>query len=187
MKDRDLIGHLKSVKHYFLLDQGDFVVQFFDVCGDELCQNVNSVEPTRLESLLELALRTSVANSDPYKDNVRVELLPYDLIYQVRKLRGDYIKSWIKSLSQKLAIINEMEFNTTLIFQMSKILSIDTESESDFKGPANTTDLTGLEAFAFGYDVQWPISLILNRKSLACYQMLLRHLFYCKHVEKLIR
>ena len=152
VKDRDLIGHLKSVKHYFLLDQGDFVVQFFDVCGDELCQNVNSVEPTRLESLLELALRTSVANSDPYKDNVRVELLPYDLIYQ-----------------------------------MSKILSIDTESESDFKGPVNTTDLSGLEAFAFGYDVQWPISLILNRKSLACYQMLLRHLFYCKHVEKLIR
>ena len=151
VKDRDLIGHLKSVKHYFLLDQGDFVVQFFDVCGDELCQNVDSVEPTRLESLLELALRTSVANSDPYKDNVRVELLPYDLIYQ-----------------------------------MSKILSIDTESESEFKGPVNTTDLSGLEAFAFGYDVQWPISLVLNRKSLACYQMLLRHLFYCKHVEKLI-
>ena len=151
VKDRDLIGHLKSVKHYFLLDQGDFVVQFFDVCGEELCQNVDSVEPTRLESLLELALRTSVANSDPYKDNVRVELLPYDLIYQ-----------------------------------MSKILSIDTESESDFKGPVNTADLSGLEAFAFGYDVQWPISLILNRKSLACYQMLLRHLFYCKHVEKLI-
>ena len=41
------------------------------------------MEPTRLESLLELAIRTSVVNSDPYKDNVRVELLPYDLIYQV--------------------------------------------------------------------------------------------------------
>ena len=134
-----------------MLDQGDFVVQFFDVCGDELLQNVDAVEPSRLESLVELALRTSVANSDPYKDNVRVELLPYDLIHQ-----------------------------------MSKILSIDTESESEFKGPVNTADLSGLEAFAFGYDVQWPISLILNRKSLACYQMLFRHLFYCKHVEKLI-
>ena len=151
VKDRDLIGHLKSVKHYFLLDQGDFIVQFFDVCGDELLQNVDAVEPSRMESLVELALRTSVANSDPYKDNVRVELLPYDLIHQ-----------------------------------MSKILSIDTESESEFKGPVNTADLSGLEAFAFGYDVQWPISLILNRKSLACYQMLFRHLFYCKHVEKLI-
>ena len=100
---------------------------------------------------LELALRTSAAKEDPYHDNVRVELLPYDLI-----------------------------------FQMCKILSIDTESEMDFKRPVNQSELTGLEAFAFGYDVQWPISLILNRKSLACYQMLLRHLLYCKHVEKLL-
>jgi len=127
------------------------VVQFFDVCGDELTQAVDNVEPTRLESLLELAIRTSVVNSDPYKDNVRVELLPYDLIYQ-----------------------------------MNKILSIDTEAEGEFKGPVDTENLSGLEAFAFGYDVQWPISLVLNRKSLACYQMLLRHLFFCKHVEKLI-
>ena len=39
--------------------------------------------PTRLESLLELSARTSAANSDPYKDNLRVALLPYDLIFQV--------------------------------------------------------------------------------------------------------
>ncbi len=83
VKDKDLIGHLRSVKHYFLLDQGDFIVQFMDLCGDELCQSVDLVEPTRLESLLELALRTSAAKEDPYKDNVRVELLPYDLIFQV--------------------------------------------------------------------------------------------------------
>ena len=63
---------------------------------------------------------------------------------------------------------------------------IDTQYEAQFKKPSDTSDLTALEAFAFGYDVQWPISLVLNRKSLACYQMLLRHLLYCKHVEKLL-
>lgn len=176
VKDKDLIGHLRSVKHYFLLDLGDFVVQFFEVCGDELMQSVDHVEPTRLESLLELALRTSVANSDPYKDSVRVELLPYDLIFQVCR---PYLTSGC--IDEGRAII---EFRDR--FQMSKILSIDTEAESEFKGPADTADLTGLEAFAFGYDVQWPVSLVLNRKSLACYQMLLRHLLFCKHVEKLI-
>lgn len=25
--EKDLIGHLRSVKHYFLMDQGDFIVQ----------------------------------------------------------------------------------------------------------------------------------------------------------------
>ena len=73
-------------------------------------------------------------------------------------------------------------FQLLIVFQMFKILSIDTEEESDYKGTVNMSDLTTLEALAFGYDVQWPISLILNRKSLAMYQMLFRHLFNCKHV-----
>ena len=148
VKDRDLIGHLKSVKHYFLLDQGDFIVQFMDLCESELLQSVNRVEPARLESLLELALRTSAANMDPYKDNVRVELLPVDLL-----------------------------------FQMGRVVSINTNSENDFKTDYKN-ELSGLEAFAFGYDVQWPISLVLNRTAMTCYQMLLRQLFYAKHVER---
>ena len=69
---------------------------------------------------------------------------------------------------------------------MNKTMSIDTQFEANFKKPADTSEMTDLEAFAFGYDVQWPISLVLNRKSLACYQMLLRHLLYCKYVEKLL-
>lgn len=44
--------------------------------------------------------------------------------------------------------------------------------------------LTGLDAFVFNYDVKWPVSLILNRKAIACYQMLFRHLFYCKYIER---
>ena len=47
---------------------------------------------------------------------------------------------------------------------MCKILSIDTDAESEFRAPSNPDDLTGLEAFAFGYEVQWPVSLVLNRK-----------------------
>jgi gamma-tubulin complex component 2 len=54
---------------------------------------------------------------------------------------------------------------------MFKILSIETEEECEYKGTGNSSDLTTLEAMAFGYDVQWPISLILNRRSLAMYQV----------------
>ena len=70
---------------------------------------------------------------------------------------------------------------------MGRILSIATDCESEYKNLSNPDpDLTGLEAVAFGYDVPWPVSLVLNRKSLACYQMLLRHLLFCKHVERQI-
>ena len=44
--------------------------------------------------------------------------------------------------------------------------------------------LTGIEAFVFNYDVKWPVSLVINRKAIACYQMLFRHIFYCKHIER---
>jgi len=150
LDDRDLIGHLKSVKKYFLMEQGDFINQFLDLCEHELDQSVDGVEPARLESLLELAARTSSANYDQYKDNLSVALLPYDLE-----------------------------------FQMGKIMAIDTADELDFQS-CDTSLLCGLDAFAFGYHVEWPVSLVLNHKALAQYQMLFRHFFYCKHIERLL-
>lgn len=150
MDGADLMGRLRSVKHYFLLDQGDFIVQFMDMAEEELQKDIDDIMPTRLESLLELALRTSVVNSDKYKDDVRVELLPYDLLTQ-----------------------------------MFKILRISAEDQKEY-GDISNTLLTGLEAFAFDYEVKWPLSLVINRRVLACYQMLFRHLFYCKHVERLL-
>ena len=74
------------MKHYFLLDQGDFIVQFMDSCESELSKNIDDIVPTRLESLLELALRTSAANGDPYKDDMRTQLLPIDLMSQIFKI-----------------------------------------------------------------------------------------------------
>lgn len=59
-----------------------------DMCEGELDKNINDIVPHRLESLLELALRTSTANSDPYKDDMRAELLPFDLIHQMFKIHG---------------------------------------------------------------------------------------------------
>ena len=72
----------------------------------------------RLESLLELSTRTSAANSDQYKDNLRVALLPYDLSFQMGKI-------------QALNTVEEAEYQT-----------------------CDTSLLSGMDAFAFGYEVQ---------------------------------
>ncbi|OAD55185.1 Gamma-tubulin complex component 2 [Eufriesea mexicana] len=146
--ENDLMGRLRSVKNYFLLAQGDFVVQFMNLCETELNKNMYDIVIHRLASLLEVALRMSTADSDPYKDDLKPELLPYDLQ-----------------------------------FQMFRILSIQTREEKEYCFQTDKT-LTGLEAFVFNYDVKWPVSLILNRKAIACYQMLFRHLFYCKYIER---
>lgn len=57
---------------------------------------------------------------------------------------------------------------------------------SDYWSMNERRNLTLIESLSFSYEVRWPLSLILNRKSLACYQMIFRHLFYCKHVERMI-
>ncbi|KAK3585541.1 hypothetical protein CHS0354_022952 [Potamilus streckersoni] len=149
MEEKDLMARIKSVKHYFLLDKGDFIVQFMDMTEEEMKEGIENIVVNRLESLLELALRTSTANIDPYKDDLRVNLLPYDLI--------------------------------TMMF---KILSIETNMEKDYRIDPTDLNLTGLESFSFDYVVKWPVSLVLNRKALTRYQMLFRHLFYTKHVER---
>jgi gamma-tubulin complex component 2 len=57
---------------------------------------------------------------------------------------------------------------------------------SEYRLPSDKLHLLGLESFSFGYEVKWPVSLVLNRRAIACYQMIFRHLFYCKHVERLL-
>ena len=42
----------RSGKHYYLMDQGDFIVQFMDLCEPELQKNISDILPTKLENLL---------------------------------------------------------------------------------------------------------------------------------------
>ncbi|BES93382.1 Spc97 / Spc98 family [Nesidiocoris tenuis] len=46
--------------------------------------------------------------------------------------------------------------------------------------------LTGYESFALGMKCDWPLSLVFNTKVQSVYQMLFRHLFYCKYVERVL-
>ncbi|KAG5196152.1 hypothetical protein R6Z07M_018064 [Ovis aries] len=150
MEEKELVAHLRSIKRYFLMGQGDFFVHFMDLTEEELKKPVDDITPTRLEALLELALRMSTANTDPFKDDLKIDLMPHDLITQ-----------------------------------LLRVLAIETKQEKAMVH-ADPTELTlsGLEAFSFDYVVKWPLSLIINRKALTRYQMLFRHVFYCKHVER---
>jgi hypothetical protein len=94
------------------MEQGDFICQFLDLCELELSQPVDCVEPARLEILLEMDARTSRAYSDQYKDNLCVGLLPYNLKFQV------------------ILIGLKIEYELVL-FQMGKILAIDTAEEGE--------------------------------------------------------
>lgn len=44
--------------------------------------------------------------------------------------------------------------------------------------------LLGYECLSLDYQVKWPLSLILSRRCLTRYQLIFRHLFSCKYVER---
>lgn len=46
--------------------------------------------------------------------------------------------------------------------------------------------IQGVEAFTLDFQVQFPLSLVLNKKILTKYQLIFRHLFQCKYVERLL-
>lgn len=148
MDDYDLMGHLLSVKRYFLLQQGDFIVQYLDACEQELSKGVDDVMPIRLENLLELTLRMSSAKFDKYQDNLSTSLMPFDIVTQMTKINK----------------------------------STGSESDGEYDLP-DTSNLSGIECFAFDYKTSWPISIILHQLTISKYQIIFRQLFYCKYVE----
>ena len=75
-----LIKRLESIKHFFFLDRGDFFLHFVEGSEDILEQTTSTITIEKLESYLEMAIRTSTANTDPFKEDVSCFLNTYGLI-----------------------------------------------------------------------------------------------------------
>ncbi|XP_073151359.1 gamma-tubulin complex component 2-like isoform X1 [Henckelia pumila] len=146
----DLMGKLRSIKHYLLLDQGDFLVHFMDIAREELMKKPDDISTEKLQSLLDLALRSTAAVADSYHE---------DLTCCVETT----------TLWKRLSVLADL--------QMNQIVS----SHGDLEEPVN---ITGLETFALGFKVCWPLSLVISRKALTKYQLIFRFLFHCKHVNR---
>lgn len=86
LESHDLLPRLKSLKHYFLLDRGDFFVEFMDIAKSELADPVTKLSVSRLETLLQLAIASSSCLNDPYRDDLGCVLSPVDLITQMEMI-----------------------------------------------------------------------------------------------------
>jgi gamma-tubulin complex component 2 len=140
--------------------QGDFLVHFMDTARDELAKRPSAMSMEKLQSLLELALRTSVAASDPYHEDLTCNIERSNLLTQ------------LQNISQNGA--GPAHYNSQ---------RTDSTDASSLQGMASGS-ITGLETFTLDYKVRWPLSLVISRKALTKYQLIFRHLFHCKHVER---
>lgn len=148
MDEHSLLEQLRSLKHYFLLDQGDFLVHFMDISEEELLKPAKRISTTRLQSLLELALRTSSAAADPFHEQ---------LTCMLEKLTATQL--------------------------LVKVFSSQSQAGAE-EWDEEHADSSGVEMFTLDYRITWPLSLIISRRSLTRYQLLFRHLFHCKYIER---
>ncbi|KAH6757482.1 Spc97 / Spc98 family of spindle pole body component [Perilla frutescens var. hirtella] len=93
----DLMGKLRSIKHYLLLDQGDFLVHFMDIAREELMKKPDEISVEKLQSLLDLALRSTAAVADPYHEDLTCCVEKTTLLKRLSELKDLQINQIISS------------------------------------------------------------------------------------------
>jgi gamma-tubulin complex component 2 len=154
--EKQLLHRLSSIKRFFLLQQGDWLVHFLDLADEELIKPASQASKTRIESMLSLALVTA-APADQERENVSCSLMSssaLDEVLYVISIDGSERAS--QSRHQHVS-----------------------SSTSSLSG-ASRGGLTGHDAFSLTYTVDWPLNIVFSRKTMTKYRWLFRHLFLYK-------
>lgn len=69
-EEGDLKSRLSSIKMYFLLARGDFLVHFLDTAEDELAKDAKEIRASKMQSLLDLAIKSSSSARDELGDTL---------------------------------------------------------------------------------------------------------------------
>ncbi|KFH71890.1 hypothetical protein MVEG_02184 [Podila verticillata NRRL 6337] len=214
LKERQLLGRLRSMKRYFFLDQSDYFTHFLDLASVELKQPSREVSLTKLQSLMDLVLRnpSSVTVSDIFKEDLKVDMSHLSLVDQLLRIihvggltQGERVDSRAsnpkdKTRSRANSGSGGQGMNDSWNDEGEPITK-----ESAFRGPSRAVSsmegimlqtgevppqgkgtLSGIDALTLDYSVKFPLSLVISRKALTKYQLLFRHLLYLKHGEQVL-
>ncbi|RKP39154.1 Spc98 family-domain-containing protein [Dimargaris cristalligena] len=165
-----LLNCLRAMKHYFFLDQSDFLTHFLDLAHGELRKPTQEVPLIKLQSLMDVVLQNSasVGAADPYREDVKVDLSCHRFMDQVQLVLGGGGGS------------TAMPTTTTV--------STGTLAQRPDQGtPFGTAQpLTCLEALTLDFVVTFPVSLVITPVFVTKYQMIFRHLLQLKHTEHVL-
>lgn len=168
MGECQLVQRLESINNYFFFKRGDVFSHFIDGCEEILESFSSEVKMEKIESYLEMAIRTSSANSDPFKDDVTCVLNSYGLSEQLI----------VTCLTR--GALGSRAYGAAAGHQ-----GISTAAQNPILNIGQTSrNMKVYEAFTLDYKVRWPLTLVLSKRSINKYQLIFRHLLQCKYVEK---
>jgi len=158
LKDQQLIPRLRSLKRYFFLSQSSFLTHLLDLASTELRKSSRSASVVKLQSLLDLALNTDAVGEDAlFREDLRVTIAEsglYDFLLKVVTVSG---------------VVKPEEAGG----------EEEAKKEKEEKKP-----MQAIDTMTFDYNVKFPLSLVISRKTILRYQLLFRFLLHLKHVEQ---
>ena len=161
--DKDIIGRLCALKHYFFFSQSDFLHTFLDQSEHELRkivdpQRIRETTLLRLQTQLDTALGSSdsVGFMDPYREDLRVDLAKeraYDQLQRIADTKG--------------------------VVEIAK-LRAKQQAERQQQG----TREVAMYLLQFDVHVQFPVSLVISKKNILRWQFIHRCLLLFKLLER---
>ncbi|KAG7095179.1 hypothetical protein E1B28_005958 [Marasmius oreades] len=163
LKDQQLIPRLRSLKRYFFLSQSFFLTHFLDLSYGELRKSAKSVSIIKLQSLLDLTLNTDSHGEDiTFRDDLKVTMASSGLY------------EWLLKIINVKGMENVDETNPVHI----------QEDPKKEKGKDDKKPVLAIDSLTLDYNVKFPLSLVISRKTILRYQFLFRFLLHLKHVEQ---
>lgn len=174
------------------------MTHFLDLSLSEFSKASRAASLVKLQSLLELTLRTSGGPvAETYRDNVKVVMASqklYDFLNTVVNQSGDMPESNAdkNGKSAKGSEYGGASVTSAARKPEEKKRELIGKSSCDARSPplsriANVpllfVPLPAFEAFQLDYTVRFPLSLVISRKTIARYQILFRFLLQLRHAE----
>lgn len=106
-----------------------------------------------------MSIRTSSADSDPYKDDVFCYLTVYSTTETLLALKEERLYPDQEKISNYTQRYDRNLHTLPKISEAYKYLILD-------------------------YEIKWPLNIILSKLTMIKYQVLFRHLFFCKYAER---
>ncbi|CAE7636837.1 TUBGCP2 [Symbiodinium pilosum] len=155
----DLLGRLKSLRHFFFLSKADWFGHFLDTAG-ELERPAEEIPLARLDSLLDLAVRASSMATDPYREDISCGLHSF----RVEDACHRMVKGSAEDAEKEDASAS----------------GVSSTAPSGGVG----SEGSGVRCLTLKYRTAWPLSILFSRTILLKYQVIFRHLLYCRYVER---
>jgi len=183
LRDQQLLSRLRSLKRFFFMSQSFFVTHLLDQAQGELRKSSKSASVLKLQSLLDLALNTDLHGEDTmFREDVKV------------KMATNGLYDWLlKIISEKGAIGGEAGEGGGIADSAHGAEGRKNKDEKPLMGKflkltpwclPLLTMVLAIDALMLDYQVKFPLSLVISRKTILQYQLLFRFLLHLKHAEQ---